>query len=419
MEVKRARKTALFLLIALAGIAGFTYLATIFIRGYRPRVRQHGLGILPTGLLVAQSNPKSASVYIDNKLATATDDTLNLTPGEYDIKIEKDGYLPWQKTVEVKKEIVTPADATLFKTTPNLKPLTNTGAMNPTLSPDGTKIVYVVQDASKEKNNGIWLLDLYTNLPINRSNTKQLTEPVENFNYENSEFIWGPDGKNVLLVQKADLEENTNQEKQTQNNQSFQDAYQIPTDRFTNTDQLNNVSFRLELILNEWGQEEKELLEEKLKDLPKELIPIATQSATNIKFSGDNEKMFYLATQSATIPENLIPHPPSRSSQPETRDLKADHWYVYDLKQDINFELGSIENMPQPVKWLTNHYLVFINKENQEIKAIEWDATNLKTIYSGPFENGFVFPSPNGKSLITLTSLHPDSPGNLYEVQVR
>ncbi len=414
MDIKRARKTALFLFIALVATAGLTYLATIFIRGYRPKVRQHGLGILPTGLLVAQSNPKSASVYIDGKLATATDDTLNLTPGEYNIKIVKDGYLPWEKTLEIKQEIVTPTDATLFKTTPNLKPLTNTGALNPTLSPDGTKIAYIVKNASKEKDNGVWLLDLYTNLPINRSNSKQLTELVADFPYENSEFIWSPDGKSVLLVEQADEEKSISEEEITS-----LDAYQIPIDRFTNTDQLNNVSFRLELILSEWEQEEQEILEEKLKTLPKELIPLATRSAQKIKFSGDGEKMLYSATESATIPENLIPHPPSRSTQPETRKLKPDHWYVYDIKQDTNFELGSKEDIPEPVYWLTNQHLVYIDEENLQIKAIEYDATNPQTIYSGPFENGYVFASPNSKSLITLTSLRPDSPGNLYEIQVR
>lgn len=415
MDLKRARKTALLLFLALIGIAGLTYLATFFIRGYRPRTQQHGFGILPTGLLVAQSNPKSASVYIDGKLATATDDTLNLTPGEYEVKIEKDGYLPWQKNLEIKKEVVTPTDATLFKTTPNLKPLTNTGAMNPTLSPDGTKIVYIVQDASKEKNNGVWLLDLYTNLPINRSNTKQLTELIENFPYENSKFIWSPDNKNILLVESPP-EEATQTETNEINNL---DAYQISVDRFTNSDQLTNVSFRLDIILNEWEQEEEELLTEKLKVLPKELVPIATQSATKIKFSGNDEKMFYQATESATLPDNLIPHPPARSTQPETRELKPNHWYVYDVKQDINFELGSKDEVPEPIRWLTNQHLVYIDQETLQIKAVEYDATNLQTIYSGPFENGFVFPSPNGRSLITLTSLHPDSSGNLYEIQVR
>lgn len=415
MDIKEARKTVLFLFIALFSLVGLTYLAVIFIRGYRPNVRQHGLGILPTGLLVAQSTPKSASVYIDDKLATATDDTLNLSPGEYYIKIEKDGYFPWEKNIEIKKEVVTSTDAILFKTTPNLKPLTNTGAINPTVSPEGSKIVYIVTNASKSKDNGVWLLDLYTNLPINRSNTRQLTELIKDFPYENSEFIWAPDSRSVLLVEKT--EEELDQVDETELLRV--DAYQIPIDRFTDNDQITNVSFRLDIILSEWEQQEQILLQEKLSKLPQELIPIATNSAEQIKFSDDDEKMLYLATESATIPENLIPHPPARSTQPETRELIPNHWYVYNIKEDINFDLGSNENLPEPIRWLSNQHLVFINQENQEIKVIEYDGNNRQSIYSGPFENDYVFPSPNGKSLITSTSLHSDSPGNLYEVQIR
>ena len=201
-------------------------------------------------------------------------------------------------------------------------------------------------------------------------------------------------------------------------------AYLIATDRFTPTDQLGDVSLRLDLILEEWHQEEQEELALKLKKVPEAMVKIATSSAKMITFSPDEERFFYLATDSAKIPENLIPHPPARSTQPEEREIKPDNVYVYDLKEDTNFRLGTAEELgiseeKAPIYWLNDRHLLFIDQEKSEIKIIEADATNKQTIYAGPFENSYVFPSPSGKSLIILTSLHPDSPGNLYEVRVR
>jgi hypothetical protein len=132
MDKKVAWKTIIILSSVLIVVGALTYLATLLTRGYRPNLQNPGLGFAPTGLLVANSDPKGASVYIDGKLATATDDTLNLSPGEYEIKIEKDGYLPWQKNLTIKKEVVRQTNATLFKSNPYLSPLTNTGAINPT-----------------------------------------------------------------------------------------------------------------------------------------------------------------------------------------------------------------------------------------------------------------------------------------------
>jgi len=416
------KKTALIIAGAFLMVIAGTVAASLFIRGYRPDFKQQRLSLLPTGLLVANSTPEGASVYIDDKLVTATDDTLNLPPGEYQIKIEKDGYLPWQKKLTIKKEVVTQTNALLFRSTPDLRPLSNTGAINPTLSPNRTKIVYAVTNASSARKNGVWLLDLASTFPLTRANTRQLTGPIEKIDWSNSHFVWSPDHKNVLLINQNETGEVTS-------------AYLIATDRFTPADQLGDVSLRLNLILEEWQQEKQEELTLKLKKLPEAMVKIATSSARMITFSPDEERFFYLATDSAKIPENLTPHPPARSTQIEEREIKPDNIYVYDLKEDLNFQLGTAEELGfNPEKcsndpmlnclnpglyWLDDYHLVFIDQEKSEVKIIEADATNRQTVYAGPFENSYVFPSPSGKSLIILTSLHPDSPGNLYEVRIR
>jgi len=133
--------TAFFIISAMAVGAVF------FNRGYRPDFNKGTL--LSTGILAATSVPRAASVYVDDKLITATDDNLNLPPGSYSVKIIKDGYLPWQKEVTIQKEVVFLTDASLFRAAPDLRPITTTGASNPSLSPDGSKLVYAVTTASE------------------------------------------------------------------------------------------------------------------------------------------------------------------------------------------------------------------------------------------------------------------------------
>jgi len=426
MDKKRAKIKILSLFLVLVGIVLTTYLLSFVIKGYRPSVKQSGLvGFLPTGLLVANSDPKGASVYINDKLATATDDTISLSPDIYEIKIEKDGFLPWKKTLEIKKEIVAQTEAILFRTAVNLKPLTTSGAISPTLSPDGSKIVYAVTSAGNNIKNGVWTLDLSSNLPLSRTNIKQISGPINGINWQTAEFIWSPDNKEVVLITKETEKEIAN-------------AYLIPSDKNTSSDKLVDVLIRLALILEEWQNQKNLDLKAQLRTLPKELIDIATSSATMIRFSNSGKKLFYLTKEKAFIPENLIPHPPARSNQLETRSLEPGNIYVYDLEQDINFLIGSSENLninkkqvdpeieldlsgyqTDQLYWLTDQHLVFIDKENNQVKTVEFDNTNEQVIYSGPFNNGFVFPSPNSKSLIVLTSLHPDSTGDLYEISIR
>lgn len=133
----------LILLIFILALTGGILFAIKIAKGYRPSLTNKALQ--GTGLLSANSTPKGASVFINDKLTTATDDTLNLPPGEYKIKVALDGYIPWEKTLTLIPELVTQTNVRLFPSVPNLKPLTFSGALNPTPSPDGQKIVFSVE----------------------------------------------------------------------------------------------------------------------------------------------------------------------------------------------------------------------------------------------------------------------------------
>lgn len=439
MTPKSAKRTAIIIFSVFLGTILLTFLVSFFIRGYRLSIKRKQIVFSPTGLLLANSEPKGASVYIDEELATATDDTLNLSPNEYQIKLEKDGFAPWQKKLTIKKEIVSQTSAVLFRNAPDLKPLTTTNAFNPTLSHDGRKIVFVVSGSSLAGKNGVWVLDLSSSLSLTLSNLKQLTGPIESVDWANTKFVWSPDDKTVLLIQKKQGE--------------VANVFSISTDQLSSSKQLNDTAYFLQTTISEWIKDLDKELKNKLEKLPSLLRETIISSTEAITFNLDEEKFFYTATASARLADNLLPHPPARSTQPETRKIEPGNVYAYDLKEDTNFLIGSTkelglnyqpENKSQPapskskqvtptpnplttnylsepttLHWLTPNHLVYIDKEKNEVKVVEYDGTNRQTIYSGPFENSFVFPSPSQKSLIILTSLHPNSPGNLYEVKVR
>src|ERR1039457_3144585 len=105
-----AKKQILISLSILLLLITVTVFVILYGKGYRLLI-QHGATITKTGILNLSSDPTGAQVYINDHLTTATNNSLNLPPGKYNVKIQKDGYLEWQKDFEIKREVVSNADA--------------------------------------------------------------------------------------------------------------------------------------------------------------------------------------------------------------------------------------------------------------------------------------------------------------------
>ena len=151
------RSRILLFLTGLILVPVCTYFVILFARGYRPDFTRRSLQ--PTGLLVLKSLPDGAQIYINSKLTSATDTTINLTPGTYKVEIKKQGFSVWAKTLQVDAEVVTRTVATLFPSVPSFKAITTTGATNPIFSPDGTKVVFTNLPAGRQATKA-YLLDL-------------------------------------------------------------------------------------------------------------------------------------------------------------------------------------------------------------------------------------------------------------------
>jgi len=429
-------------------ILGGTVAAIRYAQGNYRLTRQ---GILrEAGLLNANSFPTGAEVYIDGRLVTATDDTLYLEPGNYQVEIVKDGFWSWKKEIEIEPELVTQTNALLFPTTPSLTPLTFTGVDRVMPSPDGQKLLYVTSTATNPTRNGLYVLELTDNLLSLQRGTRQIAELPGTFDISEANYIWSPDSSEVMLL-------------------TDQKEVLFGIDRLQSLDALPDISFSRRQILSEW-EEEMYLRERQfLSEFPDEIITVATQSAQNVYISPDKKRVFYTATAALTLPADLVPPLPATSSQPETRQLEPGSIYVYDREEDKNFLIEperadlknpkqllatdlanraplSLQASPSAFLKLQNatdaatlaqnfnryHTALHLNTfqwypdsrhllytRDSAIEVRGYDNTNLTNVFSGPFSQEFVYPWPDGRKLVILTSFNPDLPLNLYAIDLR
>jgi hypothetical protein len=446
-------------------ILALTFLAINYAKGGY-RITEKGLRP-ETGLLAANSFPSGAEVYINDKLVTATDDTLYLDPGEYQVRIGRDGYSSWQKTLTLEKELVTQTNAKLFPSAPSITPLTFTGAENILPSPDGQKIVFYTASKSSAKKNGLYLLELADNPLSFQRGARQISQDSSRIDLATANFIWSPDSNQLMII--------------SPNRQIL-----IDTSKTNDLDNLPDISFGRKQILSDW--EEEMYLREKqfLVKFPEEIVSMATQSAVNVYFSPDKKRLLYTATAELTLPEELVPPLPAANTQVQARNLVAGGIYIYDREEDRNFQVGTApeenthptkqlltiltQNSSTPtldsdlsvsptnpevvidhrslqtnplspeepltpqevaVKFNTYHSSLFADtlqwypdsnhlfySSDNEIKIMEYDSTNLRTLYSGPFTNQFIYPWPDGSRLLITTSFTPRTALNLYAVEL-
>lgn len=373
-------------------------------RGYRFSTDQKSL--TSTGLLVAASDPAGAEIFIDGKLKSATNTTISLPPGWYQVKIQKDGFLPWEKKLRLQGEIVSETQAYLFPSTPTLIPLTTTGVIAPTLSPDGTRIVYAVGSkaglpAEVSTKAGLWTLNLNPT-PLGFSKDPQLLTRSANLDFSSGNFSWSPDSKQILVNLDSD-------------------RYLVNADQAQTPQLLDALS--LANLEKDWNGQTQTKEEERLAVLPKEFVRIATQSAKILALSPDENKILYQATASAELLPILVSPPPATNPTSEIRELKTGQIYVYDLKEDKNYLIGnwSLE-IGHSLSWFpTSRHLILAEKG--KISIMEYDGTNQVTIYNGPFKE-FLTPAAGGKKLLILTSYNrPDGEAsgsaNLYSINLR
>ena len=244
----------------------------------------------PTGILLATADPDAAQVLVDGKFSGATNSNITLKPNWYEVTIRKEGYQEWVKKMRIQGEVVSKTDSTLFLTNPSLSPLTSVNVANPMLSPDGTKIAYMATPSMELKNDSELSLKLAA----------------------------------IPVLYLLDLT-----------------SRMLPFDK-----NPKPYEGTLNQLFSEWEADEKLLHEIAMRKLPPAFLAIATSSSRIISFSPDDTKVLYEATASATLSRVINPAFNGTSPTEDVRNLKTDTLYVYDVKEDRNYELNNFQFSP-------------------------------------------------------------------------
>lgn len=400
-------KRVLIFLLTIIIVGTFATLVALYARGYR--FDPTTFRFAPHGILVIKSHPDGSQVYINGELETATNATIRLAPGTYDVSVRREGYLPWQKRLTIEKEVVTEADAQLFRVVPSLSAVTFSGVVSPLSSPDYTKIAYIVPSTSNNDSDkeGLWVMET-VNLPLGFTrDPRRITDG----DLTGATWRWSPNAREILLTTRTGV-------------------FLLDAGTFTPQNQRVNVASSRDQILEEWQEEENQKLQAQLRPLPNDLKDILSRKTSSVVFSPDETKILYTASSSATIPEDLIKPVPGSSTQEEERSLRPGHTYVYDIKEDRNFLIDedssslNIENWKQTEKsrsmfWFaTSRHLVLA--EQGKLTIMDYDGTNRQEVYSGSYIAPSAFPTLNTDRLLMLTNLGADSaPPNIYSLNLK
>lgn len=402
---------AIFLFLLLG-----TSLVILYGKGYRLGGFDNGKPtVSKTGLLVATSVPDGAQVFINGNLTTATDDTIDLLPGEYTVKITKEGFFPWEKKIRIQKEVVTKADALLFPTAPRLENITSSGVENPVMDPSGRRLAFRIASQSAKKN-GLYVLDMSTYPVLTlQSAAKQLTDDVSAL-FSLASYEWSPDGEELIASIAGEPD--------------FATSFLLRAGGFN--DNPRNVTAILSTIQDQWIADKTEKDTARMNGLTKESRKLINENFSILGWSPDETKLLYVASQSAELPLIIKPRRIGIDTMRETRTIEEGDMYVYDIQDDLNIKIRDIDTeectrletdqecptLPS-IQWFPDSRHLIVTEDNK-INIMEYDGTNSTTIYAGPFIGNYVFPWPNGSKIVILTNFNNQGvPPNLYTIGLK
>lgn len=392
-------------------VVTFVIIFSYYARGYR--LNRENLTVEPRGILVLKSVPDSAQIYIDGEFKSATDDTLRLPPGYYDLRIEKEGYIPWSNRILIEKEAVNEITAHLFRSAPSLSAVTFSPSVNPVPAYDMTKIAFAVPASTTSSNNsqqqgGLYVMEMI-NLPLGFSrDPRRITDG----DVTGAEYVWSPDGREILLTTQTG-------------------AFLLDTGEFTSQQQRINIgSERKEELLAEWLEERLDKLDNRIDNLPVPLHDLLLRKSSEVIFSPDEEMVLYTASGSATLEENLKKPLPGSSSQKQQRDIEPNRTYIYDIEEDRNYLIddssddltilgGTPTHHIRRLSWFPTSRHVILAEPNH-ITIMDYDGTNRKEVYSGIYMAPHAYPAVSLDRILILTNLGANSnPTYLYSLGLR
>lgn len=439
------KKTRILVSIASIVILGLgTIIGVLLVQGYTFDAKNKK--VVQTGVLVVNSVPNGAQIYIDGHYQNVTNTSISFLPAKkYNIRLTKEGYIPWEKEMTIDNQIISEIEAILWPATPSVNPITNTGAIDVKLSPDMQKAAYAIRFSEKDKA-GLWVMDMAKRTVFSGPSTDftQIAHNTNDLDFSNAQLVWSPDSKQIL----ATLQEGNKPESRYTRN-FLLDITRLNTNP-------TDITLSKEGQLKTWSEDLNKIENVRLAKIASDAtaVKIASESAIPLKWSYDQTMFLYAtkdtglssatekpkvvvvplqgnksrtATQSANIAETTVATGSANyisRIEAQTASFSADlNIKVYDIKKKQSYDLPKAKYYAwYPAEEKADReiqHLVMV--EDGSISMIETDGKNKSTIYSGPFEDSIVFPWPDGGRLVILTNfnLKAGTEPNIYTINLR
>jgi hypothetical protein len=373
--------------LTVLAIFGITTALYLYSNGYRLEKNKNGTNIdlTQTGMVSAKSIPEGANVYLDGILVTATDDTVaGIDPGKRHLKISKEGYVAWEKEIEVFKELVTDITAVLVTKTPRIEPLTNTGAGHPEVSPTGDKVAYFSADAEKP---GVMVKPLGGNLGFFKTNPT-IAEDTKLMKYSGGKSIkWSPDESSIMI--------------EAANGKFYVIRIEDESVQVMNTPENVEKQWETE------AQAKRRDFIQKL-ELAEDVKTLALDKDT--MWAPDNYKFLYVKEVGDTLEYRVhnLEKPLPIGEQIET----------------VAFSRSTWETQPK-ISWYSDSFHLILVEGDVEgtnkgmISLIRIDGTNKTELYNNTLYSDKVYSTPGGDKVVIWTSFKSEGQGDLYTVSIR
>lgn len=381
----KINRSSIHTILTLLAIMFSTTVLFLYTSGFRIEKKEEKIDVKQTGMISAKSVPEGASVYLDDVLTTATNDTIpGINPGKHILRIYKKGFVEWSKEIEVFTELVTDMTAVLVSQTARLEPLTNTGASFPQIAPSLSKIAFFSKDPT---NSGISIIALSQGgINIFRSNPATIKDTTK-VKFSNGKSIeWSPDEKNILV--------------------NIDNSYYL-IDVTKDTIETTAAADKVRLSwATELAKKRQDFIEK--IDIPEDIRKMATSSKS--VWAPDEKKFLYTLQMADKLEYRVY-----NMEKPLPVGEKPDN---------LVFTTSAKDTQPA-VTWYADSFHLVITDGNADkdkkgsISIIRIDGTNKTEIYNNTLYSNKVFSAPGGDKLIILTSFKSGNITDLYTVGIR
>ena len=172
-----------------------TPLIILYTSGYRYNFEKNK--IQKTGILIIKSKPEKAAIFLNEKEQSKRTPAgiINLLPDDYNVKVRKEGFYPWQKTLTVQSQLTTFAENILLFEKNDPEKIIDGNITFFLISPDEEKIIFIKTENSSRK---LWLTNIKTGEEKIIYNIPQGAD--EKINIE-----WGKDSQKILIANQKNI----------------------------------------------------------------------------------------------------------------------------------------------------------------------------------------------------------------------